>query len=110
MISLASSMSTMTSGRTGIDTPELGDRRRLAEDGLDRVAVADPPVVAAVEQADVVDARVAQDHQRARRRDLPRPATRPLLVGIALGVAAVDHDGRVLRDAEAADRGVELLG
>ena len=59
----------------------------------------DPPVVAAIEQPHVVDAGVAQDHQRPGRRDLAGPTARPLLVGLALGVAAVDDDGRVVGDA-----------
>src|SRR5439155_9851335 len=70
-----------------LDT-ERRDRRGLADDRLERVARPDPPVVAAVEQADVVDAGVAQDHRRSARRDLPGPASRPLLVGVAFGGAA----------------------
>ena len=81
---------------------ERRDRRRLAIDGLERIAALDPPVVAAVEQPDVVDAGVAQDHQRPGRRDLAGPAARPLLVGVTLGVAAVDDDRRVGGDAERA--------
>ena len=92
------------------DGPERRDRRRRPVDGLDRVALLDPPVVAAVEQPDVVDAGVAHDHQRPRRRDLAGPATRPLLVGLALGVAAVDDDRRVAGDAERLERGRDRLG
>ena len=70
------------------------ERRRRASaravDGLERVALADPAVVAAVEEPDVVDARVAQDQARPRGGDLAGPAARPLLVRVALGVAAVD--------------------
>ncbi len=100
----------MTSGRSGIGDAERSHRRRLAELGLERVARPDPPVVAAVEQADVVDAGVAQDHQRAGRRDLAGPPAGPLLVGVALGVAAVDDDRRVMGDAQRAQGGVDGLG
>ena len=90
-------------------TPNDGDRRRLAIDGLERIAALDPPVVAAVEQADVVDSGVAQDHQRAGRRDLAGSAARPLLLGVALGVATVDDDRRVGRDAQRAEGGLDDL-
>ena len=97
MIALASGRSTRNSGRCGIETPNVGDRRRLADDRLERQARGDPPVVAAVEQADVLDAGVAQDQCGARRRDLAGPSARPLLVGVADRVAAVDDDRRVVR-------------
>ncbi len=83
-------------------------RGGLADDRLDRVAGPDPPVVAAVEQPDVVDPGVAQDHQRPRRGDLPGPPPRPLLVRVADRVAAVDDDRRVVGDAEGAHGGVDL--
>jgi len=77
--------------------------------GLDRIAGADPPVVPAVEETDVVDAGIAQDHQRACRRDLTGSPSRPLLVRLADGVAAIQHHGRVAGDAEAAEGRIELL-
>ncbi len=97
-------------GTNGDDRTEVGDRRRFAEDGLDRVAGADPPVVATVEQPDIVDAGVREDHQCAGSRDLTRASARPLLVRITFGIAPVDDDRRVLGDPERADRPVELLG
>ena len=68
----------------------------------------DPVVVAAVEEPDVVDAGVPEDQRRPRRRDLAGPPPRPLLVGVSLGVAAVEDDGRVAIDAQALERGLEL--
>ena len=86
----------MTSGCCGIATPNVGDRLRLARHGLERVAGADPPVVAAVEQPHVVDPGVAQDHQGARRGDLAGSPAGPLLVRVADRVAAIDDDRRVV--------------
>ena len=100
----------MTSGRRGIGTPNDGTGVGSRSVGLERVARPNPRVVAAVEQADVVDAGVAQDHRRARGGDLPGSTPRPLLVGVALGVAAVEDDRRVVGDAERAHGGIELLG
>jgi hypothetical protein len=102
-------MSTITSGRTGIVAPKASTGSGRRSVGLHRIAGLDPPVVAAIEQADVVDTGVAQDHQRAGRGDLARPPARPLLVGAADRVAAVDDDRRVTRDPEAAERLVERL-
>src|SRR5207244_13455673 len=47
--------------------PERRDGSRLADNRLQWVARLDPPVVASVEEADVVDAAVAQDQRRACR-------------------------------------------
>src|SRR5439155_2373717 len=89
--------------------PERRDGRRLADNRLQWVARLDPPVIASVEEADVVDAAVAQDQRRACRRDLAGPTPRPLLVRIAFGIAAVENDGRVERDSERAESFFELL-
>ena len=90
-------------------TPNDGDRRGQAIDRLERIAALDPRVVAAVEQADVVHSGVTQDHQRPGRGDLASPTAGPLLLGIALGVASVDHDRRVVRDAQRAKGGLDDL-
>src|SRR3989442_12809203 len=90
--------------------PEARDRGRLPENGFKRVAGAYPPVVAAIEKPHVVDAGVTQDHQRPGGGDLPRPSARPLLVRMALGVASVDDDRRVVGDAKRSQRGFERLG
>jgi hypothetical protein len=74
------------------------------------VAGLDPGVVAAVEQADVVDAAVAEDQRRTARGDLPGPASRPLLVGVAFRIAAVEDHRGVVGDAERAQRRLELFG
>ena len=76
---------------------------------LERVTGGDPPVVAAVEQADVVDARVVQDGRGPGCRDLAGPASRPLLVGLADGVTPVEDHRRVVRDPQRAERGLELV-
>ena len=68
-----------------------------------------PGVVAAVEEADVVDAAVAQDQRGAGGGDLAGSASGPFLVRIAFGVAAVEDDRRVVGDAERAERRLELL-
>ena len=107
-IAFASGRSTMSVGVDGDRRPELGHRHGLAGRRLDRMAVADPPVVAAVEQPDVADAGVAQDQRGAGGGDLAGPTTGPLLVGVALGVAAVDDHRRVDGDPERAQRVVEL--
>src|SRR3989442_3736502 len=91
-----------------LDT-ERRDRRGLADDRLERVARPDPPVVAAVEQADIVDAGVAQDHRRPAGCDLPGPSSRPLLVRVAFGVAAIEDDRCVAGDSERAQGLLELL-
>ena len=91
-------------------TPKDVDGRGRAKDGLERVAALDPPVVAAVEQPDVVDPGVAQDHQRPRGGDLAGATARPLLLGVALGVAAVDDDRRVAGDAERAQGRIDHFG
>ncbi len=88
---------------------ELRDRRRRARVGLERIARPNPRVVAAVEQAHVVDAGVAQDQRRAAGGDLAGSTPRPLLVRVALRVAAVEDDGRVVRDSERAHGETELL-
>ena len=62
----------------------------------------------AVEDADVLDAAVGQDERRAGGGDLTRAATWPLLVGSPFGVSAVEDDRRVVRDAEALHRLLEL--
>ena len=90
----------MKSGRRGIWAAEGRRRRRLAEDRLERMAAVDPPVVAAVEQPDVGHAGVAEDERRAGRGDLAGPPARPLLVGVADRVAAVQDDRRVGGDPE----------
>ncbi len=100
----------MTSGRSGIVDAERLDRLGLAMDGLDRVSGADPPVIATVEQSNIVHAGIAQDHQRTCRGDLAGTPPRPLLVGVALGVATVEDDRRVAGDPELPDRGVEDVG
>ena len=87
---------------------ELRHRDGLARRRLDRVAFADPPVVPAVEKADIVDARVAQDQRGAGGGDLPGPAARPLLVRVALGVAPVEDHGRIGRDPERPQRMIKL--
>ena len=89
---------------------EALDRHGLAGDRLERVASADPPVVAAVEEAHVVDPGVAEDHRRAGGRDLAGTPARPLLVRVTLGVAAVEHDRRVVADAQRPEGLVELGG
>ncbi len=108
-ICLASSMSTMTSGRAGIRTPNDVIGVGLAKRGLDRVSRPHPRVVAPVEQPDVVDARVAQDQRRAGGGDLPGTTARPLLVGVPFGVAAIEDDRRVVGDSERTQGGFELL-
>ena len=69
-----------------------------------------PPVVASVEQTDVLDAAVRQDQRSTRGGDLTRATSGPLLVRVSLGVPAVEDDGRVEGDAELADRRLELGG
>src|SRR5581483_11512149 len=61
------------------------DRYGLARRRLERLAAADPRVVPAVQQADVVDARVREDQRRTGGRDLPGAAAGPLLVRMAFG-------------------------
>ena len=92
-----------------------GDRGAERRDGgglpqrrLELVPRLHPVVEPAVEDADVLDAGVGQDERRARGGDLTRAATWPLLVRAPLGVAAVEDDGRVVRDAEALHRLLEL--
>src|SRR5207248_3197880 len=66
-------------------------------------------VVAAIEEADVVDARVAKDQRGPAGGDLSGPASRPFLVGVAFGIAPVEDDGGVGRDAEGAQGNLELF-
>ena len=89
--------------------PNVRDRRRGARVGLERVARPNPRVVAAVEQAHVVDTGVAQDQRCTAGGDLAGSTPRPLLVRVALRVAAVEDDGRVVRDSERAHGETELL-
>ena len=91
-----------------LDT-ERGDRLGLVQNGFQRISGLDPVVVAAIEEADVVDARVAKNQCRAAGRDLSRPATRPFLVGVAFGIAAIEDDGGVARDAERPQGDLELF-
>ena len=70
----------------------------------------DPPVIAAVEEPHVVNARVPQDHQGTSRGDLSRASTGPLLVRVALRVASIDDDCRVMGDAERSKRRLDGLG
>ena len=86
------------------------DGRGRAKDGLERVAALDPPVVATVEQPDVIDPGVAQDHQGPCGGDLAGATARPLLLGVALGVSTVDHDRRVAGDAEGAQGRIDHFG
>jgi hypothetical protein len=53
---------------------ERSDRWRPVEDRLERVSGLDPVVVATIEQADVVDARITEDERRSTRGDLPGPS------------------------------------
>src|SRR3989442_15145992 len=84
-------------------------RLGLVENRFERVSGLDPVVVATVEQTDVVDAGVTKDQRRAARGDLSRPASRPLLIGMALGIAAIEDHGRVARDAKGPQGDLELL-
>ncbi len=69
-----------------------------------------PPVVAPVQQTDVLDAAVRQDQGGARRGDLAGATPRPLLVRVSLRVAPVEDDGGVERDAELSECRLELGG
>ena len=84
-------------------------RLGLVEDSLERVSGLDPVIVATIEQPDVVDARVSKDERRAAGSDLSGSTSRPLLVGVAFGIAAVEDDGGVARDPERAQGGLELF-
>src|SRR5205085_6055213 len=83
-------------------------RHRLAEDRLQRITGLNPVVVSAIEQADVVDAGVMEDQGRTARGNLSGTASRPLLVGVALGVATIKDDSRVAGDPERAQGRLEL--
>ena len=106
---MASSMSTMTSGFCGIGMPNDGTGVGSRGVDLQRVPGPNPRVVAAVEHADVSDTAVVQDQSGARGRDLPGPPSRPLLVGVAFRVPAVEDDRRVMRDPEPAQGCVQLI-
>ena len=66
-------------------------------------------VVAAIEESDIVDARVAKDQCGAAGGNLSGPASRPFLVGVAFGIAPVEDDGGVGRDANGAQGNLELF-
>jgi hypothetical protein len=86
------------------------DRGRFPRHRFEAVSRLDPPVVATVEEPDVVDPGVAEDHQGTGRGDLTCPPTRPLLVRIPLGVATVDHDRRVMGDPERTEGALDGFG
>ena len=89
---------------------ETLDRRRLPDDRLQRITRLDPPVIAAVEQSDVVNPGVPQDRDGPSCGDLSGPSAGPLFVGVALCVAAVHNDRRVVADSKGPQRRVEHLG
>src|SRR5438876_5071902 len=91
-----------------LDT-ERRDRRGLADDRPEPVARPDPPAVPAGARAELVDAGVAQDHRRPAGCDLSGPSSRPLLVGVAFGVAAIKDDRGVAGDSERTQSLLELL-
>ena len=84
-----------SSGRSGTARPVAATGAGSRTTSSTGCAGPDPGVVATVEDADVVDAGVAQDERRAGGRDLAGTPARPLLVGLALGVPAVEDDRRV---------------
>src|SRR5207247_1059823 len=96
-------------GPLGDPNAERGDRLGLAADRFERVTGLNPGVVAAVEQADVVDAAVVQDQRGASGGNLAGATARPFLIGVAFGVAAVQAHGRIVRDAERAHGLLEHL-
>src|SRR5207253_1861677 len=91
-----------------LDT-EGRDRHGLAGDCLQRITCLDPVVVSAIEQADVVDAGVTKDQGRTACGDLSGPASGPFLVGVALGIAAVEDDRGVVGDPEPAQGCLKLF-
>ena len=107
-ISFASPMSTMTSGRTGIEAPNdatgEGSRSVVSTSFPACTQWSNPPSRMRTSSTPAY----VQDERRAGRGDLPCAPTRPLLVRAPLGVAAVEDDRRVVRDAEALHRLLEL--
>src|SRR5438874_3429219 len=66
-------------------------------------------VVSAIEQADVVDAGVTKDQCRTACGDLSGSASRPFLVGVALGIPTIEDDRRLAGDPERAQGCLELF-
>jgi hypothetical protein len=85
--------------KRNVDT-ERRDRLGLVEDRFERVSGLDPVIVAAVEQANIGRARITKDERRLAGGDLSGSASRPFLVGMAFGIAAMEDDGDVPRDPQ----------
>ena len=85
------------------------DRRGCAQRGFQLVPGGDPCVVATIENSKVVDASVVENHRRTCSGDLTCPASRPLLIGVAFGVTAVENDGGVFGDTQRPHRFVNGL-
>src|SRR2546427_8088091 len=76
------------------------DPRWRVANRVEQVTRLDPVVVSAIEQADVVDAGVMKNQRRAACGNLSGAASGPLLVGMALRVAAIEDNRGVVGDPE----------